>query len=170
MTGLKDEDDFAKLLQQAEPQIPEVNAQAVLDALQKTNTNISLKHGQPIKEKTVATHRQIFALAASLLAIALVVLVIPERSTETSTTLAEFQATKNEEDALANQFKRLTAIDNKIMSRVSTVDIRASESLWMLLQEYESNVPSQRQHAELIVSLYSTTPAAERCRKIFPDR
>lgn len=168
MTNFTSEEEFSALLRQAEPEIPTVDSQTILQAMRQGNAAKSMSSKHSAGSFAAGTHR-LLAVAASVVAVVLVIVAMPNTLTTAAPTLAEFRASKKESDIVSDQLKRLNAIDQKLLRQISVTDIRASESLWMLVLEYELNASSQRQQAEVLVSLYSNTPAAERCRRIFPD-
>lgn len=169
MTNFTSEEEFSALLRQAEPEIRPVETRTIMGVLlEQRATTLSVSQSTFAPTRSTKTH-QLFAVTASLLAIVVVVGLLPHSSTVGDSTLAEYQATKAETEVLSAQLERLNVISENLSRQISTTDIRASESLWMLLKEYESDTSSQREQAILIVSLYATTPAADRCRRIFPD-
>lgn len=172
MNQLNDEDEFSAMLKCAEPEIPQASRQALMDALlQPASDGAVLADQRPVASPLSGGHR-LLAFVSGLLALVVICVALPQDHVANAYTLAEFRAEKAEADILSKRLQRLErldAIDESIFRHVSATDVRASESLWMLVQEYEFDSSGQKQQAQLIVSLYAATPAADRCRKIFPD-
>lgn len=170
-----DETEFQSLLQRAEPVEPAVDRSAIIDVL------VAETHGdQPrlnIERQALRSlppmsgRRRTLAVCTMSLAIAAVVAATvwhrtPINPSSASQMLAEYRQTQAESAALEATLQQLIAAPDPILPASTTAEIRASESLWLLLQADTSN---QRTQAQTIVTLYANTPAASRCRQMFPD-
>jgi hypothetical protein len=157
------EEEFSLLLKQSEPVAPTVCSQSLCEALVGSTGRRSPVPLESIKTKS-ATRRGI-SLSVSVLALTVVFTAILFTSETDAELMLNFEQAEQEIEELNYQLASLSNSRQPSASFVSASEIRASESLWMLMQSQENN---QRQLAETIVSLYSNTPAAGRCRSTHP--
>lgn len=171
-----DESEFQSLLQRAEPAEPGVDRSAIVDALtaapheHQPRLNIERQSGHRSPPGR-SGRRKTLAVCTMSLAIAAVVSATVWQQTPISQTsaeqmLAEYRQTQAESEALEATLQQLIATSDPILPAGTTAEIRASESLWLLLQ---ADTADQRTQAQTIVTLYANTPAASRCRQMFPD-
>ncbi|MCR9199880.1 MAG: hypothetical protein NXI04_14690 [Planctomycetaceae bacterium] len=171
-----DETEFQSLLQRAEPVKPAVDRSAIVDALttaphgHRPRLNIERQSAyRPLPR--LSGRRKTLAVCTMSLAIAAVMLATiwqqaPISRTSAEQMLAEYRQTQAESEALKATLQQLIATSEPILPASATAEIRASESLWLLLQ---ADTSDQRTQAQTIVTLYANTPAASRCRQMFPD-
>lgn len=173
-----DESEFQTLLQQAEPQTPPIDRGAIVAALTVSTSDLPISRsadaGQALFRSRPSTGRRGLAVGcvtAVLACLALAVMrytaLINDPSPLTDEQLlAAYRQSQTESAAMEATLRQLTATPDPLLSPHTAADIRAAESLWLLLQ---ADSGDQRSQAETIVTLYANTPAASRCREMFPD-
>lgn len=183
-----EESEFRDLLQQSEPECPVINRTEILLALTSVTTTAatSATTSGPTSVPTAAltsavvpgdvtirrpsTERGALAVVGACLAVtslAIALAFVPELTNPPAEPLlVEHHKSQHQLAQLEAARQSLSEIRSPPLSAADATAIRASESLWMLLQADTTN---QRDQAETIVALYANTPAAHRCRQMFPD-
>lgn len=168
-----DESEFQLLLQLAEPRAPVIDTSEIaltLTAMETEDHGIGLPHAASPTD-VIHSRRNLLAVgsmfvALTALAISLAFLPEMESAQAGDDLLREYQICRARTEALEAELRKLSGNQILDVSAAKVAEIRASESLWMVMEADESN---QRMQAETIVSLYGETPAASRCRRLFPD-